>query len=236
MTIYPCPTYFTWWVWCQTREFKSVHLLCIQSSPFLSQIQAHVKWPWSGPWPPCFIDRILLTGCLPCSPTYFSICWLNIRSGRIPHGRIYSQRRALQYPPIVTVLCTGFPVTVTSKSEFVQWIDNLEGCHSLRVYPAMWHPSRLYIEPTDCKQCWGTWWATSEQDPINETWWSRSRLGLFDMGLNLGYGQRWLDALQVNRFEFASLVPDSPGEIFRLPMPSLPFQHVGIWLYTVPFH
>jgi hypothetical protein len=68
----------------------------------------------------------------------------------------------LQYPPMVDI-------TVTSKRESVQWIDNLEGFHSLRVYPAMWHPSRLYIEPTDCNRCWWTWSATSEQDPINET-------------------------------------------------------------------
>ena len=86
---------------------------------------------------------------------------------------------------------------------------------SLRVYPAMWHPSRLYIEPTDCRICWGTWWATSEQDPINEIWWSRSRLGLFDMSLDLGLEQRWLDAWQVNRFEFLSLVSESPGKICK---------------------
>src|SRR5882672_4518589 len=48
------------------------------------------------------------------------VCWLNIQSGRMPHSRIYSQRCALQYPPMVTIFCTGFPVTVTSKIEFVQ--------------------------------------------------------------------------------------------------------------------
>ena len=39
----PIPKYFIWWVWYQTWEFKSVHLLCIQSHLFLFQIQAHVK-------------------------------------------------------------------------------------------------------------------------------------------------------------------------------------------------
>jgi hypothetical protein len=97
---------------------------------------------------PCFIDRIFLTSCSPCSSTYFAICWLNIQSGRMPHRKIYFQRVA------------SFQI-VYSLNRFTFTCDNdhrwILKSTSLRVYPPMWHPSRLYIEPTDCKICWGTW-------------------------------------------------------------------------------
>jgi len=153
----------------------------ITSVPIPDSSPCQITTVWT-----CFINRILLTSCSPCSPTSFTICWLNIQSGMMPHSRIYSQRVA-SFPIVYSLnrfafTCDSDWKTCTENSDR-RWILKST---SLRVHPTMWHHSRLYTEPTDCKICWGTWWTTGEQYPINGTWWSRSRPRLFNMGLDLG--------------------------------------------------
>ena len=91
----------------------------------------------------CFINRISLTSCSPCSPTSFAIFWLNIQSGMMPHSRIYSQRVA------------SFQI-VYQANRFQNMLGNMVVKVQTRL---IWHGlgSEIGIEVIGCMTCEQIW-------------------------------------------------------------------------------